>query len=232
MASATLRTWPRLSRRRPRWSGGCTNPQPRDHSPGWGGGTCSPEPSQIQLYATAQRCADPHSLQWLLTERLFADSNCCRDACKAFDLAAGKKPGKQTTAPLDTVTVCVLQLRALPRADLHKQRQSRADIWHTTAARQRLPVGNQLQSTTARAVIVMRGLPPCCSRGQEDVGIVREGSQKPHLQSSLSRPTQTRFHGRLTRAGSSPAQAQRPAAGCTSRSNAASVLSQEPPTCS
>lgn len=159
-ASATLRTWPRLSRRRPRWSGGCTNPQPRDHSSGWGGGTCSPKPSQIQLYATAQRRADPHSLQWLLTERLFADGNCCRDACKAFDLAAGKKPGEQTMAPLDTVTVCVLQLRALPRADLHKQRQSRADIWHTTAAHQRFPAGNQLQSTTARAVIVMRGLPP------------------------------------------------------------------------
>lgn len=41
--------------------------------------------AKIQQYVTVWRCADPCSLQCLLTQQLFAEGNCCRDACKDFD---------------------------------------------------------------------------------------------------------------------------------------------------
>jgi len=69
-------------------------------------------------------------------------------------LASAKQAGKPTQPPLETCTVCMLQLRALPQTGLHNQRQSHADIWHTTPASQKFSAGKQLQSDTAHAVII------------------------------------------------------------------------------
>lgn len=50
---------------------------------------------------------------------------------------------------------------SVTRTDLPKQRQSQADIWHTVPASQKFSMGNQLQSNTAHAVIIIKNLSPC-----------------------------------------------------------------------
>lgn len=50
---------------------------------------------------------------------------------------------------------------SVTRTDLPKQRQSQADIWHTVPASQKCSMGNQLQSNTAHAVIIIKNLSAC-----------------------------------------------------------------------
>lgn len=74
-------------------------------------------------------------------------------------LLPGNQENKQST-PGSLRDSCP-PAESVTRTDLPKQRQSQADIWHTIPAGHQFPMGNQLQSNSAHAVIIIKNLTVC-----------------------------------------------------------------------
>lgn len=136
-----------------------------DHSPhlrpGWRNTITKTQPklSSLSLLGEVQVpvCSDAFK------QRNSVEGNCCRDACEHSDgtLAPAKKSGKQNQSTPASLHDSYPPAEGVTQADLPKQRQSQADIWHTGPASQKFSMGNQLQSNTAHAVIIIKNLSAC-----------------------------------------------------------------------
>lgn len=91
------------------------------------------------------------------------EGNLCRDACEDCDgtPASAKKSGKNNQSTPGSLHDSYPPAESVTRTDLPKQRQSQPDIWHTAPASQKFSMGNQLQSNTAHAVIIIKNLSAC-----------------------------------------------------------------------